>query len=877
MNNKLKKFLSIALTCLIFTNDAHAIVAERIDTDSTAFNGNFNGSNCNNVQECLDTVDEFDLTPDLSGYVPYSGATGNVNLGTNTLTSGALTASVASAGPKIFAYNSSGGGSSLSLGAGSSLSYLQFPSSKTFMLAPVSDITASPSSGDAKFAVDSQSVYIGAYGTLNSEELIVWGDIAIGDNGTNNAQSLRFYEPSSSGSNYTGFKAQAQSGNINYTLPLDDGDAGEQLQTNGSGSLSWESAGFTLPSLTAGSILFSDGSTIAEDNKFFFDDTNNYSYLYTTLGSERVTNGTFTGSASGWTVGSGWAYSSNTVIKNSNGTATLSQTNVVSIGLMYELTYTISGWSVGSVTPSIGAVTLTARSADGTYTERFLASTTAALTFTPTNTARFTIDGVSVKQMTGGSSRVGGTSYSGEIIIGQSASNSGPGTTKHLTFANPGSYTWTEYRFGSNSMAATIGVNSSGDFMFTGSSGTTYWRYGTTSPTQFSYTYSGGLVHSGVGAFGSGIHAGSQGITKSSMLTVAGGTGLKTKYVYTSQTLDDTATEIYARPDLSSSCTGTASTACSTYSDQGSCEARSSHGGGCSWAGINCADYNYSGEGTCESYAGCTYSEANCSDSGWYDQYSCEVADDSYGGSCAYNVNYEDCSSFNPTDQWTCEGNSGCSWYDNSCSSYNGDEGTCLGNGCYYDSGSTNCVGVCSGSYESGTSCDGTYFTGECSGSGGTCSGTPSCIGINNSTDCGNETGCTWSTGLSLTLPADGGSSTFYRTYWIHNGAAATALTILPNTDQTVNYTTSLSIPALDSKKLTFFYFTQDCSTWSSTNESTCETGHTGCTWTDCSVYTEELSCGGTCSWVEGVCTGAGNCEGTWVITRNWAITADFT
>jgi hypothetical protein len=32
-------------------------------------------------------------------------------------------------------------------------------------------------------------------------------------------------------------------GAIAYTFPADDGDAGEQLQTNGSGVLTWEASG----------------------------------------------------------------------------------------------------------------------------------------------------------------------------------------------------------------------------------------------------------------------------------------------------------------------------------------------------------------------------------------------------------------------------------------------------------------------------------------------------------------------------------------------------------------------------------------------------------------------------------------------------------
>jgi len=51
-------------------------------------------------------------------------------------------------------------------------------------------------------------------------------------------------------------------------------------------------AKFTLPSLTAGSILFSDGSTIAQDNSsLFFDDTNNRLGLLTTAPTHTLTMG----------------------------------------------------------------------------------------------------------------------------------------------------------------------------------------------------------------------------------------------------------------------------------------------------------------------------------------------------------------------------------------------------------------------------------------------------------------------------------------------------------------------------------------------------------------------------------------------------------
>lgn len=61
--------------------------------------------------------------------------------------------------------------------------------------------------------------------------------VTIGGGAT--ASELRFLEPSGGGTSYTAFKAQAQGGNVTYTLPAADGTSGYALVTNGSGTLSW--------------------------------------------------------------------------------------------------------------------------------------------------------------------------------------------------------------------------------------------------------------------------------------------------------------------------------------------------------------------------------------------------------------------------------------------------------------------------------------------------------------------------------------------------------------------------------------------------------------------------------------------------------------
>jgi len=115
-------------------------------------------------------------------------------------------------------------------------------------------------------------------------------------------------------------------------------------------------------------------------------------------GVTKITNGAFTGSATGWTLASGWTYGSNIVTHSSNGVGGLSQTSAgmitpLIVGQRYKLTYTVAR-TAGSVTPSIAGVTLDTKSISGTHSQEFVALSTADLVFTPTNTTRLSIDDV---------------------------------------------------------------------------------------------------------------------------------------------------------------------------------------------------------------------------------------------------------------------------------------------------------------------------------------------------------------------------------------------------------------------------------------------------------------------------------------------------
>lgn len=80
--------------------------------------------------------------------------------------------------------------------------------------------------------------------------------VTIGGGAT--ASTLKLLEPSGSGSNFTAFKAQAQAGDITYTLPAADGTSGQLLSTDGSGTLSWAaSAGGDSDQIVLGTQIFS--------------------------------------------------------------------------------------------------------------------------------------------------------------------------------------------------------------------------------------------------------------------------------------------------------------------------------------------------------------------------------------------------------------------------------------------------------------------------------------------------------------------------------------------------------------------------------------------------------------------------------------------
>ncbi|MDO8530143.1 MAG: hypothetical protein Q7S10_01940, partial [bacterium] len=69
-------------------------------------------------------------------------------------------------------------------------------------------------------------------------------------NGATGSGILKILEDTDAGSNFATFQVPALAGDTVYILPADDGEAGEQLQTDGGGILTWESAGGTPTVIT---------------------------------------------------------------------------------------------------------------------------------------------------------------------------------------------------------------------------------------------------------------------------------------------------------------------------------------------------------------------------------------------------------------------------------------------------------------------------------------------------------------------------------------------------------------------------------------------------------------------------------------------------
>ncbi|PWU23406.1 hypothetical protein C5B42_03175, partial [Candidatus Cerribacteria bacterium 'Amazon FNV 2010 28 9'] len=116
------------------------------------------------------------------------------------------------------------------------------------------------------------------------------------------------------------------------------------------------------------------------------------------IGSRNVVLNSTPTSSTSWTLNANWAFANNLFTHTTGATNTVTQALAAATsGKAYSITYTVSGMTAGTITVSMGA-SGTARSANGTYTESIV-STSTTLTFTPTSTFDGSISNFSVTQV----------------------------------------------------------------------------------------------------------------------------------------------------------------------------------------------------------------------------------------------------------------------------------------------------------------------------------------------------------------------------------------------------------------------------------------------------------------------------------------------
>ena len=118
-----------------------------------------------------------------------------------------------------------------------------------------------------------------AGGAAIAENLYVAGKIVVEDEDVElkARSSLRLY--TSTNTNYVAIQGPDSASDVTYVLPGTDGSSGQFLRTNGSGSLSWATAGggeggLTSPGGITGQIQFNDSDLFEGDANLTYDNAN---------------------------------------------------------------------------------------------------------------------------------------------------------------------------------------------------------------------------------------------------------------------------------------------------------------------------------------------------------------------------------------------------------------------------------------------------------------------------------------------------------------------------------------------------------------------------------------------------------------------------
>lgn len=655
------------------------------------------------------------------------------------------------------------------------------------------------------------------------------------------------------------------------------------VQTQLDGKLDWTLTAWRIP-------FASDSNTLIDEMGLSWDSTLKALNIYGSLWTEKVTNGTF-GSSSWWTLWTGWTISWGTANHASNGTWTLSQSFSAYIWEIYTVSFTMSGWTVGTVSLTAWGVPVVSDiGANGTYTYKFVATTTWNVIFTPTNTARFSLDNVSIKKMSGGKFNLGGNAtLNGNQTISFNNSYYIPGSTTndHLALVNSsGSYSHISFKFGTFT-AGSITDNYSGGngYLLLNSYGTSPEVKVYTNGTEIiSFAWSGTYSSQSM-TINNTLAAWTWSINPQNRVSLAHSQGrsgtIVTANSYTPNAYDYI---IYCDTTFAQACTGTPSTNCAGRSSESDCILV-----GCAWSyWSSCSVYDYD-ISTCSSTSGCYPNTGACSD-GNSDQYTCENLTSSYWGSCSWDAGgvFQSCSgdysswctSWNWYTASDCSSNSG-----GYCEMPSGDYWTCqpVWSNCAWLWTESLCLGYdspyiswCSASYSS-SSCTGSgYNTWTCWGTYGSgCSWTAQCGIVATEWPCNSVAWCTWSSAQNINLPQGSAvtdSNTVWRVLYIKKVRGSGNVTIVPYSGDDIDGSFSYTISTLrDSVQLHYFRTGVECNYLST---SAACTDQSGCSWITCSSLGEWDCSSSGCTWDSetSTCSGSEHCSWTAVYTKRWHV-----
>jgi hypothetical protein len=144
-----------------------------------------------------------------------------------------------------------------------------------FKIGNVEHISINNSSGDTviKPMVDAKDIVFQQYDGNKILEINDANYVAISGAAAGPGE-LRFYEDTDLGTNYVGFKSGNNTASVSYVLPLADGSDGHALKTDGSGTLSWGTAGAisTYSNSTNNRVITSvDSTSVNSEANLTFD------------------------------------------------------------------------------------------------------------------------------------------------------------------------------------------------------------------------------------------------------------------------------------------------------------------------------------------------------------------------------------------------------------------------------------------------------------------------------------------------------------------------------------------------------------------------------------------------------------------------------